>query len=351
MRSILSAMAAVLVLGNVPAQALAADEPAYLDDRSDAAAIVRSLYNAINRREYARAWSYFGDTKPAKDFESFAKGYENTAQANVLTGGVASEGAAGSLFYYVPVAVASVGIDGSEQVFAGCYTAKLANPQVQDADFQPLHIEKGSLARSDKPHDEAVPEQCPDAPAPEKTDAGLAKVTAAFAATHADHCTGAAPGTDPSQTEPESYTISFRYKSDADNDPERQARLFRFFCSAGAYNESHIYYQQDEMNGLREVHFAMPEIDVRYENDDSEGKVESINVIGYKAEDRLVNSSYDEATLSISSHAKWRGAGDASSSGKWIFRDGAFTLVRYEVDASYDGEINPEAVMDYDTAP
>ena len=351
MRFTLCAMAAVLLLGHVPAQALAADEPAYLDDRSDAAAIVRSLYNAINRQEYARAWSYFGETKPAKDFESFVKGYEGTARANVRTGNLASEGAAGSIFYHVPVAVMSVNTDGSEQVFAGCYTAKLTNPQAQEPDFRPLQIEKGSLSISEKPYDEAVPAQCPDAPAPDDADAVLTKARAVFAAAHADQCTIAAQGAEPSQVEPEAYAISYRYKTDADSDPERQARLFRFFCSTGAYNEDHIYYLHDEMDGLREVHFATPEIDVRYENDDSEGRVESINVIGYNAEGRLVNSSYDEATHSISSHAKWRGVGDASSSGKWIFRDGAFTLVHYEVDASYDGEINPETVIDYDTAP
>src|SRR5690606_34728634 len=58
-------------------KALAQDLP-YLDDRSSAATIVKSLYNAVNRKEYARAWDYFGDQKPAKDVEAFAKGYENT---------------------------------------------------------------------------------------------------------------------------------------------------------------------------------------------------------------------------------------------------------------------------------
>jgi hypothetical protein len=65
----------------------------------------------------------------------------------------------------------------------------------------------------------------------------------------------------------------------------------------------------------------------------------------------LTNSSYDEATKSIMSNAKWRGVGDASSAGTWIFRDGEFALVRYDVDASYDGEINPEPVFDVETAP
>ena len=48
--------------------ALAA-EPAYLDDRSDAGALVRSFYNALNRHEYSRAWSYFGEMQsPPRTF-------------------------------------------------------------------------------------------------------------------------------------------------------------------------------------------------------------------------------------------------------------------------------------------
>lgn len=327
-----------------------AEETRYIDDRSSAAAIVASLYNAVNRHEYARAWSYFGDTKPAKDFETFVKGYDSTTQVNVITGNVAFEGAAGSTFYYVPVAIASFGKDGSEKVFAGCYTARLVNPQIQEATFQPLHLEKGSLKPVDQSYEDALPAQCPDAPAPDTADAALVQAQTAFNTTHAT-CDRHLPGGDPNEAKPDAYEISYHYKSDADSAPERQARLFRFYCSAGAYNESHIYYLYQEDDGLRELQFATPEVDIRYENDDTEGKVEAVNVIGYYAEDQLVNSSYDDATKSISSHSKWRGVGDASSSGLWIFRDGEFTLVKYDVDASYDGEINPETVLDYDTAP
>lgn len=39
------------------ASAAFAHEP-YLDDRSTATSVVRSYYNAINSREYSRAWSY-----------------------------------------------------------------------------------------------------------------------------------------------------------------------------------------------------------------------------------------------------------------------------------------------------
>jgi hypothetical protein len=114
------------------ASAFAEEEPAYLDDRSDVVHLVRSLYNAINRREYARAWDYFGDQKPAKDLQAFANGYAGTERVEIATGDISEEGAAGSIFYSVPVAIMASGKDGSGRVFAGCYTARMPIPQTQD---------------------------------------------------------------------------------------------------------------------------------------------------------------------------------------------------------------------------
>jgi hypothetical protein len=326
----------------------AAQEVPYLDERTSPESLVQSFYNAVNRKEFARAWSYYGDEKPAKDLDAFAKGFENTASVDVLTGNVASEGAAGSTFFYLPVSIAATDASGSQKVFAGCYTARLANPAIQGTPFVPLHLDKGSLKPSDAPYEDALPVNCPDAPPPEVTDTIPARAEAAFQASHPD-CDPNSPGSD--QPEVTEYKIPFRFLSDTDDQPERQARLFRFYCGAGAYNETHVYYQHDDMAGLRELQFPTPELDIRYENDNFDGKLESVTVIGYRTEGTLVNSSYGEADLAITSHNKWRGLGDASSSGIWIFRDGQFTLVKYEVDASYDGEVNPETVLDFHTAP
>jgi hypothetical protein len=118
-----------------------------------------------------------------------------------------------------------------------------------------------------------------------------------------------------------------------------------------AYNESAVYYVADAVTGVRQLQFAVPELDIRYENDDHEGKVDSITVTGFQTEDTAINSAYDEATRTISTHALWRGVGDASSAGTYLFRNGRFALVQYDVDASYDGEANPETVVDYNTPP
>src|SRR5690606_16655721 len=125
----------------------------------------------------------------------------------------------------------------------------------------------------------------------------------------------------------------------------------RFFCYRGAYNESHVYYLADEHGDVQQLQFARPELDIRYQDDDTEKPVESIRIDGYGARADLVNSDYDGETLTISECSKWRGLGAASSSGRWQFRQGAFRLVHFEVDASYDGQTDSETVVDYETAP
>jgi hypothetical protein len=91
------------------------------------------------------SWSYFGEKKPAKDLQTFTDGYAQTGRVEIETGDITQEGAAGSVFYSVPVAIKAIDKDGSEKVFAGCYTARLSDPQIQDAAFTPMHIESGAL--------------------------------------------------------------------------------------------------------------------------------------------------------------------------------------------------------------
>lgn len=331
--------------------ALAA-EPPYLDNRSDAAALVRSFYNAVDRHEYTRAWSYFGAAKPTENFEEFVDGFKDTEEVRALVGEPSSEGAAGSTIYYIPVSILAHGKDGSRKVFAGCYTARLSNPQIQaEPPFVGLHIEKGDLKPSDKSLEEALPASCGDVPAPTPKDTVLEKAKAAFVATHAEQCNSLAPGQPEDAIKPEDYTITYHDSQEGAAGPERKARLFRFFCTAGAYNQIHVYYLADEARGLRELHFATPELDIHYENNNPEGKLEGINIIGFRAENALINSTYDPQAHTISSNGKWRTKGDASSNGTWLFRNGDFSLVQYDVDATYDGIVDPETILDYNSAP
>ncbi|HVY51583.1 MAG TPA: hypothetical protein VHA07_08475, partial [Devosia sp.] len=56
-----SALVALLPVAALAVSPALAAPPAYLDDRSTPEAVIASFYNAINRQEYARAWSYYED--------------------------------------------------------------------------------------------------------------------------------------------------------------------------------------------------------------------------------------------------------------------------------------------------
>ncbi|WMT87752.1 hypothetical protein NO932_03840 [Pelagibacterium sp. 26DY04] len=142
-------------------------ENPYYDDRSTAAAVVESLYNAINRSEYLRAWSYFDhdaaldEEALAQDFEAFAEGYRNTDNVQLLVGPEITEGAAGTVYYSIPVAIEATDRNGASETFAGCYTLKLAQPVLQATPpFRPLAIMEGNLEPSEGALETILPSQC-----------------------------------------------------------------------------------------------------------------------------------------------------------------------------------------------
>lgn len=141
----------------------------------------------------------------------------------------------------------------------------------------------------------------------------------------------------------QSWELSFRYEFEKEDGPDRLARLYQMPCNYGAYNFGSIFFIETEFDGLLPLHFAEPVLDIDYADDNSE-VVRSVTVAGFTATYSLVNALFDEETRTINSFSKWRGIGDASSSGRWAFRDGGFMLTGFAVDASYDGEITPETV-------
>jgi hypothetical protein len=160
-------LAIALCVGAAPASAQ--DAPPYRDDRSTPEAVVQSLYNAINRHEYLRAYSYYGEQGAPADFEDFAAGYADTVAVAILLGAVRSEGAAGSVYYSVPVALDVVSTQDFHTRFAGCYTLRLSNPRGQQTPpFAPLHIERGELREVSGRLLDIVPTTCDgaDEPAP-----------------------------------------------------------------------------------------------------------------------------------------------------------------------------------------
>lgn len=143
--------------------AQAAEPPAYLDDRSTPASLIRSLYNAINRKEYARAYSYFDDSA-TPSYEKYTAGYKTTEAVDLAVGKAEEEGAAGSILSRVPVAIRAHMDDGTSKTFAGCYWLRIAQPTIQTPPFTPLHISKAKLNPASARGALAglVPGSCPD---------------------------------------------------------------------------------------------------------------------------------------------------------------------------------------------
>jgi hypothetical protein len=121
----------------------------YLDNRSSPESLVRSFYNAINRKEYVRAYSYWEPAAAATQlpaFAQFAQGYADTQGVNLTLGQVSGDAGAGQRYYRVPVTIVSKLVGAKTQTFVGCYTLHLANPQIQAAPpFQPLAISAAKI--------------------------------------------------------------------------------------------------------------------------------------------------------------------------------------------------------------
>ena len=119
---------------------------AYLDDRSNAAALISSYYDAISKRQYLRAYSYWETSDSLPPYATFAQGFANTTDVQVELGTVGGSAGAGQLYWSVPAAVFSTTTAGA-QSFVGCYTAHLARPELQAAPpFKPLSIQAGQLS-------------------------------------------------------------------------------------------------------------------------------------------------------------------------------------------------------------
>lgn len=120
----------------------------YLDDRSSAESVVRSLFNAINSRQYLRAYSYWEpNTEGLPPFEEFEQSFAQTQYVELFhVGEVLTEAGAGQQYFAVPYIISVTNTDGSVEAFAGCYLMHLANPAIQATPpFQPLAIRAAAI--------------------------------------------------------------------------------------------------------------------------------------------------------------------------------------------------------------
>ena len=134
---------------------LSIDKQNFVDNRSGPVETVSSLLNALNLKQYVRAYSYFQDpaTFPGP-YAPFAAGYADTDVITATFGTPESEGAAGSLYYKLPLAMVVATTSGTTQTFVGCYTLRLGQPAVQAAPpFQPMGITSSEFQQVDNSSD------------------------------------------------------------------------------------------------------------------------------------------------------------------------------------------------------
>ena len=123
--------------------------------------------------------------------------------------------------------------------------------------------------------------------------------------------------------------------------------MIRVTCWLGAYNQGDMYVLVDDYDSMSLLSFAVPTYDARYVDPDELSKVKSVRVNGYTSRLTVVMRNFDAKKKEISELNLSRGIGDASIRGAWRFKNGGFALRRFDVDASYDGEINPKRLVDF----
>lgn len=100
------------------------------NSQQQAAQVIRHYYDAINQKDYERAYADWADNGAAsqQSFEQFKQGFADTASVKVDIGEPSRiNGAAGSLYLEIPVTITATTVNGTTQHFTGSYTLKRIN--------------------------------------------------------------------------------------------------------------------------------------------------------------------------------------------------------------------------------
>lgn len=96
------------------------------DERSNPITTLASYYEAINGRDYRRAYRFW--ESPELSFDRFVAGFADTERVRLLVEPSSRvEGAAGSVYAEITTVVVSTTRAGNERVFAGCYVLRRSN--------------------------------------------------------------------------------------------------------------------------------------------------------------------------------------------------------------------------------
>jgi hypothetical protein len=127
-------------------------EPSVADSSSveAAVAVLRAYYDAIAARDFQRAYQQWDGAGAAsgKSFVEFAAGFANTASVDAALGAPGPiEGAAGSRYVEIPVAIAATTRDGASQRFHGSYVLRRAEVDGATPEQRRWHLYSAKIAR------------------------------------------------------------------------------------------------------------------------------------------------------------------------------------------------------------
>ena len=102
------------------------------DDRDDPVSALASYVEAINARDYRRAYRFW--ESPTSTYDQFVRGFADTNRVRLLLEPPRVEGAAGSTYAALMTILVATTRGGNERVFAGCYVMRRSN--VRDRGWQ-----------------------------------------------------------------------------------------------------------------------------------------------------------------------------------------------------------------------
>lgn len=176
-----------------------------------------------------------------------------------------------------------------------------------------------------------------------------ADAVALFTAGFAERCSWAFDEDGALSGEPDRFDVTGPNSWSDEGSP---AVIWEFGCEIYAYNTAQVFILATE-DGIGPVALARPSLKIVYDEaaaapGEADSVIETLEIDGWTADLTPINARFDPATVTITAHTYWRGLGDASDTGSWRLRDQQFHLIRYDVDASYDGEVNPVTLVEFE---
>lgn len=121
----------------------------------------------------------------------------------------------------------------------------------------------------------------------------------------------------------------------------RLAVLVQLLCTA----ETSVYLLADDEGTVSDIRLLTPFVANTAEIDTGFGPARDQVRIDWKETRQVSLASYDEGGRVLSSRVQWPGDGGSYSTTFWGFRDGRFQLMQFAVDASANGQDDPEILF------